>query len=186
MVVFVLLKVVRMLLAFCLLPPFWVKSKMDNHRVTALKYAFSTAFYNLEKGQKLRVLLRAALSWMQCSGTLQLCWKVSYGADVNFEGENELPSETVQQLFFLLWGGRFDLTSCCSAVKADFLWGGIWRILSLCALFYFVCLFVAFFLISYINQHLWEVWLPPFHHTVISKAGLRYFWECHSVATLKS
>lgn len=105
---------------------FFSSSKMDSHRVTALKYAFSTAFYNLEKGQKLlHVLLRAALSWMECSGTLQLCWKVFYGADVNFEGEKELPSETVQQLFFLLWGGRFDLTSCCSAVKADFLWGGI-------------------------------------------------------------
>lgn len=163
---------------------------MDNHRVTALKYAFSTAFYNLKKGQKLlSVLLRAALSWMECSGTLQLCWKVFYGADVNFEGEKELPSETVQQLFFLLWGGRYDLTSCCSAVKADFLWGGIWGIISPCALFYFVCLFVALFLISYLNQYLWELWLPPLPHThleeslqaVISKAGLGYFWECHSL-----
>lgn len=41
---------------------------------------------------------------MECSGTLQLCWKVFYGADVNFEGEKELPSETMQQLFFLALG----------------------------------------------------------------------------------
>lgn len=57
---------------------FWTSSKMDSHRVTALKYAFSTVFYSLEKGQDLlRVLWRTALSWMECSGTLQLCWKVS-------------------------------------------------------------------------------------------------------------
>lgn len=56
----------------------FLNSGKDSHRVTALKYAFSTAFYSLEKGQKLlRVLLRTALSWMECSGTLQLCWKVS-------------------------------------------------------------------------------------------------------------
>lgn len=40
-------------------------SKMDSHRVTALKYAFSTVFYILERGQELlHVLLRTALSWM--------------------------------------------------------------------------------------------------------------------------
>lgn len=41
--------------AYCSLfsASFLNSSKMDSHRVTALKYAFSTAFYNLEKGQKL-------------------------------------------------------------------------------------------------------------------------------------
>lgn len=119
---------------------------MDSHRVIALKYAFSTAFYNLEKGQKLlRVLLRAALSRMECSGTLQLCWKVFLWSRCKLWGWEGIAFwDNATAFFFLLWGGRFDLTSCCSAVEADFLWGGIWGILSLCALFYFVCLFVAF------------------------------------------
>lgn len=52
----------------------------------------------------------------------------------------------------------------------------------------FACL-LLFFLTSYINQHLWELWFPPLPHAyleeslqaVISKAGLGYFWECHSL-----
>lgn len=74
-------------------------SKTVNHGITALKYAFSRVFCSLEKGQELlRVLLSAASSWMERSGTLQLCWEASQGLDVNFEGEEELPTETVQQL----------------------------------------------------------------------------------------
>lgn len=165
---------------------------MDSHRVTALKYAFSTAFYNLEKGQK---LLRVENSFimdevLRYPAALLESLLRSRCKLWGWEGIAFWDSATA---FFLLWGGRFDLTSCCSAVKADFLWGDIWGIFSLCALFYFVCLFVAFFLISYINQHLWELWLPPLPHThleeslqaVISMAGLGYFWECHSGDTLE-
>lgn len=70
--------------------------KTVSHGITALKYAFSRVFCSLERSQELlRVLLSTASSWMEYSGTLQLCWEVSRGADVNFEGEKELPSETM-------------------------------------------------------------------------------------------
>lgn len=34
----------------------------------------------------------------ECSGTLQLHWEVSQGADASFGGEKEPPSEAMQQL----------------------------------------------------------------------------------------
>lgn len=88
---------------------FLSSSKTVSHGITVLKYAFSRVFCSLERVQELlRVLLSTASSWTERSGTLQLCWETSRGADVNSGAEKELPSETVRELVSYFWVG--DLT----------------------------------------------------------------------------
>lgn len=128
MLLLVLPKVVKMPVALCLFffTSFLNSSKTVGHGITALKFAFSRVFCSLERGQVLlRVLLSTASSWMECSGTLQLCWEVSRGANVNFEGEKELPSETMQQLVSYFGVGDLTCQVVVQQLKADFLWGGV-------------------------------------------------------------
>lgn len=132
---------------------------------------------SLEGGQeRLRVLLSTASSWTECSGTPQLCWEASRGADVNFGAEKELPSETVQELVSYFWVG--DLT--CQVVQQlkQIFFGEVYEesFLSVCC-FFFLCEFCVSPSVSY---------SPPPHleaslQAVISKAGLGYLWKCLSL-----
>lgn len=73
------MKAVRMPVALYLsFTSFLSSSKTVSHGITSLKYIFSRVFCSLERGQELlHVLLSTASSWMECSGTLQLCWEAS-------------------------------------------------------------------------------------------------------------
>lgn len=152
MLLLVPVKVVRMPVALYLsFTSFLSSSKMVSHGITALKYAFSRVFCSLERGQELlRVLLSTASSWMECSGTLQLCWEVSQGADVSFEGEKKSLSGTMQKFASYFGVGDLSCQVVVQPLKRIF-FGEVYEESFLCAcclwfgFLFHLCLFVCLF-----------------------------------------
>lgn len=184
---FVLLEVVRMLVALCLLPPFWIQDRQSQG------YSFKIHLFNsiLQLGKGPETASCSFENGFIMDGVLRYpaaSLEIILRSRCKLWGWEGIPFWDCVTAFYLLWGGRFDLTGCYSGVKQIF-FREAYEESFLCVhcFILFACLLLSF--ISYINQHLWELWLPSLPHAhseeslqaVISKAGLGYLWECHSL-----
>lgn len=141
---FVLLKVVRMLVALCLLPLFWIQDGQSQgcsfkiclfNSILQLGKGPGTASCSFENSFIMDGVLRypAALLESVLRSRCKL-W--------GWEGVAFWDRATA---FFLLWGGRFDLAGCCSAVKQIF-FGEAYEESFLCVhcFILFACLLLSF------------------------------------------